>query len=332
MKAFHSTAAFAFASHPSRLVGVVGLLTLLLAPFANAANVVLRGDVAHLPPSGAARSIALEITANPVGAGVMAISAHQLRATLAGPSAAFTLQTAGAPTQHPYLGPSSAPVATITGARVDAGDISFAGAVNLIGQAGLLRVELVVPDNLPPGVYPLMISPDSQFTFFADAQGAAIPIQIITGGVRIAGRSGDFDFDDDVDALDLLTWQRDLGKLGLQAADENASNTVDAADYTRWRDARGIGRKLGDYDSDQDVDAADYGLWKTQFGSSVPRDTLSDSNNSGMVDAADYTLWRDNRILPNNQPASATRAVPEPAVSAFLVVAAMTGLWRLRTL
>ncbi|MCA9187649.1 MAG: CAP domain-containing protein [Pirellulaceae bacterium] len=72
---------------------------------------------------------------------------------------------------------------------------------------------------------------------------------------------------------------------------------------------------LGDYNANGTVDAADYTVWKDNFGSTSALDP--DGNNNGVVDAADYTIWKDN--FGNTQTAVATHAVPEPATLASLV-------------
>jgi hypothetical protein len=54
-------------------------------------------------------------------------------------------------------------------------------------------------------------------------------------------------------------------------ADFNSDGTVDAADYTIWRDSQEqdvAAGELGDADFDGHVDAADYAIWKQQFGTS----------------------------------------------------------------
>ncbi|MCA9187966.1 MAG: dockerin type I repeat-containing protein [Planctomycetales bacterium] len=69
----------------------------------------------------------------------------------------------------------------------------------------------------------------------------------------------------------------------------------------------------GDYNGNGTVDAADYTVWKDSFGSTG--ELAADGNGNGEIDAADYTIWKDNFG------AGATIAsVPEPT-SLFLTVA-----------
>ncbi len=58
----------------------------------------------------------------------------------------------------------------------------------------------------------------------------------------------------------------------VPTADFNGNGTVDAADYTVWRDNFGstnATNALGDADGDSDVDGADFLAWQQQFGTSA---------------------------------------------------------------
>ncbi|MCA9260542.1 MAG: hypothetical protein KDA61_15120, partial [Planctomycetales bacterium] len=52
------------------------------------------------------------------------------------------------------------------------------------------------------------------------------------------------------------------------------------------------GSLLGDYNGNGSVDAADYTIWKDSFGQSG-QDLAADGNGNGVIDAADYTIWKD---------------------------------------
>ncbi|WP_442484443.1 S8 family serine peptidase [Aeoliella sp. SH292] len=78
----------------------------------------------------------------------------------------------------------------------------------------------------------------------------------------------------------------------------------------------------GDYDGSGTVDADDYTLWKNAFGGSVTPGTGADGNGDGIVNLADYTVWRDNLGATS---ALSTQSVPEP--STLLILAVVLGFW-----
>jgi hypothetical protein len=52
--------------------------------------------------------------------------------------------------------------------------------------------------------------------------------------------------------------------------DYNGDGSVDAADYTVWRDTLGSGSELAaDGNGNQRVDAGDHAVWKANFGSTL---------------------------------------------------------------
>ncbi|MCA9184826.1 MAG: autotransporter-associated beta strand repeat-containing protein [Pirellulaceae bacterium] len=85
----------------------------------------------------------------------------------------------------------------------------------------------------------------------------------------------------------------------------------------------GVSVLAGDYNGNGTVDAADYTVWKDTFSSDA--DLAADGNGNGMIDAADYTIWKDN--FGNTRNGVATVTVPEPA-SAVLAIVALLALVR----
>ena len=85
---------------------------------------------------------------------------------------------------------------------------------------------------------------------------------------------------------------------------------------------------LGDYNGNGSVDAADYTIWKDNFGSNVAPGSGADGNNNGVIDAADYTVWKDN--FGNSLGNASVASVPEPASVCLMTLAmlALTGLRR----
>lgn len=71
---------------------------------------------------------------------------------------------------------------------------------------------------------------------------------------------------------------------------------------------------LGDYNADGTVDAGDYTVWRDTFGSTT--DLAADGNRNGVVDNADYALWRGSygASLPGGG-----QSVPEPTGAALLL-------------
>ena len=73
----------------------------------------------------------------------------------------------------------------------------------------------------------------------------------------------------------------------------------------------------GDYNDDGTVNAADYTIWRNTLGET---NVLSaDGNNNGVVDYADYAVWKLNFGATSSAQASATdAAVPEPSAVSLL--------------
>lgn len=76
----------------------------------------------------------------------------------------------------------------------------------------------------------------------------------------------------------------------------------------------------GDYNSNGTVDAADYTVWKDSFGDMT--NLTADGNGNGVIDAADYTVWKDH-FGENSASRDALQVVPEPTcccVLSFVIV------------
>jgi alpha-amylase len=74
----------------------------------------------------------------------------------------------------------------------------------------------------------------------------------------------DLNVDGVVNALDSATLVTQL--LRTSPGDYNLDGTVDAADYTIWRDSLGTNGAIGDGNFDGKVDGSDYGVWQAAFG------------------------------------------------------------------
>jgi hypothetical protein len=76
-----------------------------------------------------------------------------------------------------------------------------------------------------------------------------------------------------------------------------------------------------DFNSDGTIDAADYTVWRDTFGQTVAHGTGADANGDGIVDESDYQLWKTNfgAVFGIGMGAGASlltgtgQSVPEPA-------------------
>jgi hypothetical protein len=73
---------------------------------------------------------------------------------------------------------------------------------------------------------------------------------------------------------------------------------------------------LGDYNGDGTVNAADYTVWRNTLGSMT--NLAADGNLSGNIDADDYTVWKSNFGATLGSGSFENVAVPEPSIAAIL--------------
>jgi hypothetical protein len=86
----------------------------------------------------------------------------------------------------------------------------------------------------------------------------------------------------------------------------------------------------GDFDHSGTVDAADYTLWRNTFGN-TGSNLLADANHNGVVDAADYVIWR--RYATGGAGAGSLTSgstVPEPATWVLMLGGCLAFLRRSR--
>jgi hypothetical protein len=76
----------------------------------------------------------------------------------------------------------------------------------------------------------------------------------------------------------------------------------------------------GDYNQDGTVNAADYTVWRDTLGKSVALGTGADGDGDGMITAADYAVWKQHFGDSASGSAAAT-AVPEPAGLSMALIA-----------
>ena len=84
----------------------------------------------------------------------------------------------------------------------------------------------------------------------------------------------------------------------------------------------------GDYNNDDTVNAADYTVWRNNLG--APAGTLPNDVDGGTIGIAQYATWKANYGLTAGSGALANAAVPEPDTMVLLVLAAMGWLFPAR--
>jgi GH35 family endo-1,4-beta-xylanase len=80
----------------------------------------------------------------------------------------------------------------------------------------------------------------------------------------------------------------------------------------------------GDYNGDGTVDAADYTVWRDSVGS--VSDLRADGNGDELIDEADYAIWKSYFGATYSLGSGATANVPEPASAVLLIAGAAVAL------
>jgi hypothetical protein len=136
--------------------------------------------------------------------------------------------------------------------------------------------------------------------------------------------------------IDSLT---DLGAVGLPPGTQNlvvGSNSPTPFGATNNPGSVNLAppATTGDYNHDGTVNAADYTVWRDTLGqAAAPNGSGADGDADGTIDDGDYTYWKDNfgdTVPGGGGSALATAAVPEPTTSALAVLAASCLLRRIR--
>ena len=85
----------------------------------------------------------------------------------------------------------------------------------------------------------------------------------------------------------------------------------------------------GDYNGDGTVDAADFTQWRDTLGQVAARGQGADGNNNGAVDASDYQVWKNHFGATYNVSggqAGGSVGVPEPASGSLLSAGLAIGI------
>jgi hypothetical protein len=82
----------------------------------------------------------------------------------------------------------------------------------------------------------------------------------------------------------------------------------------------------GDFNNNGTVDAADYSLWRDNLGAATEAPINNLGNGLNGVDAADYTLWRTRFNATTGASVASAGAVPEPSTLLLVAVGALVSL------
>ncbi len=86
----------------------------------------------------------------------------------------------------------------------------------------------------------------------------------------------------------------------------------------------------GDFNNNGTVDAADYTLWRDNLGASTEASINNLGNGLNGVDAADYTLWRSRFGSTTSASVASSNAVPEPSTCLLIAAGAVFSLGGIR--
>jgi hypothetical protein len=89
----------------------------------------------------------------------------------------------------------------------------------------------------------------------------------------------------------------------------------------------GGGGLAGDFNNNGTVDAADFTVWRDSLGAQDESALMGNGDGSGVIDEGDYALWFAN-FGNSSGSGSGSSAVPEPAACLLLAFAgSLVGLW-----
>ncbi|MCA9239496.1 MAG: hypothetical protein KDA37_04825, partial [Planctomycetales bacterium] len=181
--------------------------------------------------------------------------------------------------------------------------------------AGSLQIALAGTDNSNPSSLEY-----DQLRVTGDALlGGTLDVLLDGGFSPVAG-----------DAFDVLTVTGSMTGV----FDEIATPALGAG--LVWRASRTaseftllvVADLTGDYNGDGSVDAADYTVWRDSLGQTVVAGQFADGNADGMVNQADYVVWSNayGTSLAVSQGLRPLHSTPEPASALLLIGLAALGL------
>ncbi len=84
----------------------------------------------------------------------------------------------------------------------------------------------------------------------------------------------------------------------------------------------------GDYNGDGSVDAADYTVWRNTLGQNVANGTGADGDQNGTIEQNDYTIWKTNFGPNGGLGALGAGAVPEPNSICLMLIGLLWASFR----
>ncbi len=109
--------------------------------------------------------------------------------------------------------------------------------------------------------------------------------------------------------------------------EDGLGDRTDKISYTLATAPAGV---IGDYNNNMTVDAADYSVWRDNVGTNFALQHR-DPANTGNVSQADYTSWATRFNQTGGASAAVVSAVPEPmSVVGMLLAVAAAGAYRRR--
>ena len=139
-------------------------------------------------------------------------------------------------------------------------------------------------------------------------------IEVAPGDVRTIQSLSMFTFhgDDDGKARGL----NDLGQVAFKASFTDGTNGVFVSNV--------VAHLPGDYDGSGTVDAADFTVWRDGLGS---QNLAADGDRNGVVDDQDYAVWKDFfGVSLEGGGSGAIAAVPEPSSMLICLLVAGTAI------
>ncbi len=194
-----------------------------------------------------------------------------------------------------------------------AGDLGTSDFIAFSTRAGVPQLDQAFIPNTDPN--PVAAFPNPPYT--AQAAGGAPGEAWAEAEIRHEDGITTLAFNGvDITTIDFADFGNDLGTEGLPwFGYTDFFNSQAGGESTAVAEAAG-GVLTGDYNGDDSVDAADYTVYRDTLGDSVTAGTGADGNGNGVIDAGDYTEWANN--FGNTGPVAGTSF--DPFNASFVII------------